>query len=410
MATARLLLVDDEDNLRSMLEAALRHSGFDVHPVANGRDAIDAVPEVRTRPHRARRDAARPRRVRRVQAPPPDAATARRCCSSPPATPPRTRCGASRSGGDDYLVKPFSLEELVARITAVLRRAGPRPRGRASCGAATSSMDDDAHLVLKAGPGGEPVPHRVQPAALPADEQGPRGVEGADPRPRVGLRLRRRRRGGRDLHRLPAPQARHHRAAPDPDDPRRGLHAAGAASRRPMSLRARLLLGAALIALVLGGRGRRHRRARPAPTSSTRSTPSSAAPTSASATGFAARAAPADDDRRAPRRAEPLLRRRAVRRRRARHRCAARTSAATTPRSPTLDDGDVERPASGRHDHRRQRRPGRRLPHAGAAPRLRGGRAIVRRAAARRRRRGGAPAVVVVVGRRARRCSACSAS
>ena len=47
MATARLLLVDDEDNLRSMLEAALRHSGFDVHPVANGRDAIDAVPEVR---------------------------------------------------------------------------------------------------------------------------------------------------------------------------------------------------------------------------------------------------------------------------------------------------------------------------------------------------------------------------
>jgi two-component system OmpR family response regulator len=46
MAAARLLLVDDEDNLRSMLEAALRHSGFDVHPVANGRDAITAVPEV----------------------------------------------------------------------------------------------------------------------------------------------------------------------------------------------------------------------------------------------------------------------------------------------------------------------------------------------------------------------------
>ena len=45
MAATRLLLVDDEDNLRSMLEAALRHSGFDVHPVANGRDAIDAVPD-----------------------------------------------------------------------------------------------------------------------------------------------------------------------------------------------------------------------------------------------------------------------------------------------------------------------------------------------------------------------------
>src|SRR4051812_23382984 len=44
---AKLLLVDDEDNLRSMSEAALRHSGFDVHPVANGRDAIDAVATVK---------------------------------------------------------------------------------------------------------------------------------------------------------------------------------------------------------------------------------------------------------------------------------------------------------------------------------------------------------------------------
>ena len=35
---SRLLLVDDEDNLRSMLEAALRHSGFEVHPVADGRE------------------------------------------------------------------------------------------------------------------------------------------------------------------------------------------------------------------------------------------------------------------------------------------------------------------------------------------------------------------------------------
>jgi two-component system OmpR family response regulator len=41
MAGERLLLVDDEDNLRSMLEAALRHNGFDVAAVANGRDALD---------------------------------------------------------------------------------------------------------------------------------------------------------------------------------------------------------------------------------------------------------------------------------------------------------------------------------------------------------------------------------
>ena len=41
-------------------------------------------------------------------------------------------------GGDDYLVKPFSLEELVARITAVLRRSGRRPGAPAACGALTS--------------------------------------------------------------------------------------------------------------------------------------------------------------------------------------------------------------------------------------------------------------------------------
>ena len=42
MTGERLLLVDDEDNLRSMLEAALRHSGFEVHPAANGRYASRA--------------------------------------------------------------------------------------------------------------------------------------------------------------------------------------------------------------------------------------------------------------------------------------------------------------------------------------------------------------------------------
>jgi len=43
MAGERLLLVDDEDNLRSMLEAALRYEGFDVHAAASGRDALDVV-------------------------------------------------------------------------------------------------------------------------------------------------------------------------------------------------------------------------------------------------------------------------------------------------------------------------------------------------------------------------------
>jgi two-component system, OmpR family, response regulator len=53
-------------------------------------------------------------------------------------------------GGDDYLVKPFSLEELVARIHAVLRRAGAtREDVVLSC--ADLALDDDAHRVTRGG-------------------------------------------------------------------------------------------------------------------------------------------------------------------------------------------------------------------------------------------------------------------
>jgi two-component system OmpR family response regulator len=52
-------------------------------------------------------------------------------------------------GGDDYLAKPFSLEELVARIDAVLRRAGATRDAVLRC--ADLEVDDDAHRVRRAG-------------------------------------------------------------------------------------------------------------------------------------------------------------------------------------------------------------------------------------------------------------------
>ena len=146
---ARLLLVDDEDNLRSMLEAALRHSGFDVHPVANGRDAIEAVPRVG--PDLIVLDVMLPdldgfdvcKRLRQSgDRTPVLFLTAR------DATEDKVR--GLTMGGDDYLVKPFALDELVARITAVLRRAGVDPTA-AELRGGDLSMDDEAHLVLKAG-------------------------------------------------------------------------------------------------------------------------------------------------------------------------------------------------------------------------------------------------------------------
>ena len=152
MAGERLLLVDDEENLRSMLDAALRHSGFDVVPAGSGREALDAV------------KAERPELiVLDVMLPDIDGfEVCRRLRTEGDRTPVLflTARDATEDtvrgltlGGDDYLVKPFSLEELVARIGSVLRRTGTaKPGSRLAC--ADLELDDDAHRVTRAG---EPV-------------------------------------------------------------------------------------------------------------------------------------------------------------------------------------------------------------------------------------------------------------
>src|SRR5690606_38620008 len=132
-----------------MLEAALAHSGFDVHPAASGREALEAVRQVR--PDLVVLDVMLPDLdgfdvVKRLRSggdrTPVLFLTAR------DATEDRVR--GLTLGGDDYLVKPFSLEELVARITAGLRRAGVDTRGsRLTC--ADLEMDDDAHRVTRGG-------------------------------------------------------------------------------------------------------------------------------------------------------------------------------------------------------------------------------------------------------------------
>jgi two-component system OmpR family response regulator len=147
MANEKLLLVDDEENLRSMLEAALRHVGFDVHPAASGREALDRVNDVR--PDLIVLD---------VMLPDLDGfEVCRRLRTEGTRTPVLFLTARDNTddkvrgltlGGDDYLVKPFSLEELVARINAVLRRAGlAQSDAVLTCG--NLEMDDDAHRVIK---------------------------------------------------------------------------------------------------------------------------------------------------------------------------------------------------------------------------------------------------------------------
>ena len=152
MPGQHLLIVDDEENLRSMLAAALQHHGYDVSTAENGRDALDVV--ARDRPDLVLLDVMMPdldgfevcRRLRaQGDRTPVLFLTAR------DATEDKVR--GLTLGGDDYLQKPFSLDELVARAEAVLRRS------TAASGAAPGSvlelrdlvMDDDAHRVVRDG-------------------------------------------------------------------------------------------------------------------------------------------------------------------------------------------------------------------------------------------------------------------
>jgi two-component system OmpR family response regulator len=149
VAGERLLLVDDEENLRSMLEAALRHLGFDVQSAATGREALAAV--AADQPAVIVLDVMLPdldgfevcRRLRTE-----GSRTPVLFLTARDGTEDKVR--GLTLGGDDYLVKPFSLEELVARVQAVLRRSGlAQPDVRLRC--ADLEMDDDAHRVLRAG-------------------------------------------------------------------------------------------------------------------------------------------------------------------------------------------------------------------------------------------------------------------
>ena len=147
---ARLLVVDDEPNIVELLSASLRFVGFEVSTATDGVEAMRQAR--RNRPDLLVLDVMMPGldgfdMVRKLRgeglAMPVLFLTARDATAD--------RITGLTLGGD-YVTKPFSLEEVIARIRAILRRAGS--------GVATSSaqlcfadieLDDDTHEVRKAG-------------------------------------------------------------------------------------------------------------------------------------------------------------------------------------------------------------------------------------------------------------------
>ena len=149
MSGERLLLVDDEENLRSMLAAALAHSGFEVTTAENGREALALTKEIL--PDLILLDVMMPdldgfevcRRLRAEYVKVPIIFLTARDETS-------DKVRGLTTGGDDYLVKPFSLDELVARVQAVLRRSGVA-NSDVVLRCEDLELDDDAHRVTRAG-------------------------------------------------------------------------------------------------------------------------------------------------------------------------------------------------------------------------------------------------------------------
>lgn len=147
----RVLVVDDEPNLAELLTSALRYEGWDVSTALNGQSAVrlarETVPDVIVLDIMLGDiDGIEVlRRIRQQQDGVPVLfLTARDSVED--------RVAGLTAGGDDYVTKPFSLEEVVARLRGLLRRAGASAaRDEARLVVGDLVLDEDSHEVTRGG-------------------------------------------------------------------------------------------------------------------------------------------------------------------------------------------------------------------------------------------------------------------
>lgn len=149
----RVLVVDDETALADLLSMALRYEGWDVHTEGTGADALRAARE--RHPDAVVMDMVLPdmgglevlARLRRDLADVPVLfLTAKDAVED--------RIAGLTAGGDDYVTKPFSLEEVVARLRGLLRRAGAAAARQDSLLVVGGLvLNEDSHAVSRDGAG-----------------------------------------------------------------------------------------------------------------------------------------------------------------------------------------------------------------------------------------------------------------
>jgi two-component system, OmpR family, response regulator len=149
MSDAKVLVVDDDEFIRDLTSSALRIAGFATATSGTGLDALASIE--RQRPDLVVLDVGLPgvdgfevcRRLRASGDQTPVVFLTARDADE-------DKISGFTKGGDDYLTKPFSLEELVARVRAVLRRTGPQaPPSRLRY--ADLELDEETLRVTRAG-------------------------------------------------------------------------------------------------------------------------------------------------------------------------------------------------------------------------------------------------------------------
>ncbi|MGP3978911.1 response regulator transcription factor [Streptomyces sp. 8N114] len=151
-SAVRILVVDDEPSLTELLSMALRYEGWQVRAEAAGEAAVHTARE--WRPDAVVLDVMLPDAngftvLRRLHAVSPGIPvlflTARDAVED--------RIAGLTAGGDDYVTKPFSLEEVIARLRGLLRRAGATAAGQPSSllEVGDLTLDEDTHEVTRGG-------------------------------------------------------------------------------------------------------------------------------------------------------------------------------------------------------------------------------------------------------------------
>lgn len=150
MAKTKVLVVDDEPNIRDLLSTSLRFAGFDVQTAANGTQAVTLIQEAA--PDIILLDVMLPdmngfsvtKKLRSMDIQVPILFLTARDETEDKIT-------GLTVGGDDYLTKPFSLDEVVARIQAILRRTKASEAEPSVIDAGSIRINQDAHEVLVEG-------------------------------------------------------------------------------------------------------------------------------------------------------------------------------------------------------------------------------------------------------------------